>query len=163
MTSPRVRKIGDSVSKPGNEWEPTPDRNPAGPWPGLLRGVVTASVTVLCCVPMLSASTPSLLWIQSPLEGDVIGVGGVDVMIRFPREREVEEETFVALLNGADVTSEFTTGSNGAIGRLFGVLDGENTLHFEVRGDRGGLPNRFLRDARDVRFLVRLPQNTNRG
>ena len=84
-------------------------------------------------------------------------------MIRFPREREVAEETFVALLNGADVTSEFTTGSNGAIGRLFGVLDGQNTLHFEVRGDRGGVPDRFLRDARDVRFFVRLPQGINRG
>ncbi len=84
-------------------------------------------------------------------------------MVRFPREREVQEDTFVALLNGADVTSQFTTGSNGAIGRLFGVLDGENTLHFEVRGDRGGLPDRVLRDSRDVRFVFRLPQDINRG
>ena len=119
--------------------------------------------TLVCCGLLRSVSTPSLLWIQAPLEGDVIGIGGVDVRIRFPREREIEADTFIALLNGADVTSEFTTGTNGAIGRLFGVLDGENTLHFEVRGDRGGAPDRHLLDARDVRFLVRLPLGVNRG
>ncbi len=84
-------------------------------------------------------------------------------MVRFPRERGVAANTFIALLNGADVTSEFTTGSNGAIGRLFGVLDGENTLQFEVRGDRGGAPDRLLRDTREVRFLVRRPQGLDRA
>ncbi len=119
--------------------------------------------TLLCCALVLSTTTPSLLWVQTPQEGDVIGIEGVEVRVRFPREREIEVDSFVALLNGADVTSEFTTGSNGAIGHLFGVLDGENTLHLEVRGDRGGAPERLLHDSRDVRFLVRLPQGVNRG
>ena len=97
------------------------------------------------------------------MEGEIVGIGGVEVMIRFPLKRGVEANTFVALLNGADVTSEFTTGKNGAIGRLVGVLDGENTLQFEVQGDRGGVPDRLLRDTREVRFLVRLPQGVDRA
>ena len=122
-----------------------------------------ALLTIAWCALLSSASTPSLLWVQAPLEGEVVGIGGVEVMIRFPRERGVEAHTFIALLNGADVTQEFTTGKNGAIGRLFGVLDGENTLHFEVQGDRGGAPDRLLRDTREVRFLVRRPQSVDRA
>jgi len=147
------------------------DRLPRGEKPSgrvlrlrrLWRVSRAAFAAFCCCALVSSASTPSLLWVQAPLEGAVIGIGGVEVMIRFPRDRGVEANTFVALLNGADVTSEFTTGSNGAIGRLFGVLDGENTLHFEVQGDRGGAPDRLLRDSRDVRFLVRLPQGVDRA
>jgi hypothetical protein len=127
---------------------------------GLTSAVLS---TLACCGLVSSSSTPSLLWVQAPLEGALVGIGGVEVRVRFPRERGIEVGTFVALLNGADVTAEFTTGSNGAIGRLFGVLDGENTLRLEVQGDRGGLPDRLLRDTREVRFLVRLPQGINRG
>ena len=139
------------------------DRSSRACWRRLRQVAGAVLAAVPCCALVLSASTPSLLWVQAPLDGTVIGVGGVEVMVRFPRERKVEAESFAAFLNGADVTADFITGSNGAIGRLFGLLDGENTLHFEVRGDRGGAPDRLLPDSRDVRFLVRLPQGVNRG
>ena len=100
---------------------------------------------------------------MSPSPGDVIGLEGVDVMVRFPRDRSVDLETFRVRLNGADVTEYFTTGRNGAAGQLFETLDGDNTLEIEVRGDRGGLPGRQLGDSREIRFLVRRPIHLDRG
>ena len=163
MLSTRVNESGDSLRDGENPGKRRVGKPRGRRWRRAFRVSAAAVAAFLCCAHILSASTPSLLWVQAPVEGDVIGVGGVEVMIRFPRERQIEADSFVALLNGADVTQELITGANGAVGRLFGLLEGENTLHFEVRGDRGGVPDRFLPDVRDVRFLVRLPQGVNRG
>jgi hypothetical protein len=84
-------------------------------------------------------------------------------MVQFPDEESVAAETLRILLNGADMTGEITTADNGAYGRLYSVLDGENVLRFEVFGRRWWLPGLLLEEAREVRFLVRLPQDLNRG
>jgi hypothetical protein len=114
-------------------------------------------------VVMRTSGTPSLLWVQKPTEGARIGVEGVQVLVRFPRQERVATGTFRLLLNGADVTAQLTTGANGASGHLAGLLEGENLLRFEVQGDRGGWPGLFGTEAREVRVLVRLPQDLDRG
>jgi hypothetical protein len=128
-----------------------------GHWGLLLAGVVAAGSLGL------AALTPELMEVVQPRPGSVIGVGGVEIMIRFAPESRVEVETFRVLLNGADATAEFTTGANGAYGRLHGLLDGENRLRFEAFGRRWWLPGRLVEEAREVRFLVRLPQGLDRG
>jgi hypothetical protein len=109
------------------------------------------------------AAEPPLLDVLEPSEGSVVGLGGVEVTVVFAEGERVAPGTFRVLLNGADMTSRFTTGRNGAHGRLFGLLDGENRLRFEVFGRRWWLPGMLLEEAREVRFLVRLPQDTNRA
>jgi len=111
----------------------------------------------------LSAATPGLMRVVEPRPGSVVGVEGVEVMVRFAPEDRVAVETFRVLLNGSDTTEEFTTGANGAYGRLHGLLDGENRLRFEAFGRRWWLPGRLVEEAREVRFLVRLPQDLDRG
>jgi hypothetical protein len=111
----------------------------------------------------LSVSTPSLLSVSQPQHGAVVGIDGVVGVVRFPDGDRVAEETFRVLLNGSDVTEAFTTGSNGAYGRLHALLDGENVLRFEVFGRRWWLPGLLLEEAREVRFTYRPPQYLDRG
>lgn len=110
-----------------------------------------------------SAATPSLIWVQKPTQGAVVGLEGVAVMVRFPNQGRVEAESFRLRLNGADVTASLTTGENGAFGHLYELLDGENVLRFEIRGDRGGYPPGVVRETREVHVLVRRPQDLDRG
>jgi hypothetical protein len=117
-------------------------------------------------IAWLGASTwgsPELLEVVAPRQGAVVGLDGVEVMVRFPSESRVAAQTFRVLLNGADMTHEITTGGNGAYGRLHSLLDGENVLRFEVFGRRWWLPGILVEEAREVHFLVRLPQSLNRG
>ena len=124
---------------------------------------MAAAVLTAAALAGAAALTPPPFEVVKPAPGAVVGVGGVEVMVRFPAEERVAVETFRVLLNGADTTGEFITGANGAYGRLHGVLDGENVLRFEVFGRRWWLPAMLLEEAREVRFLVRLPQNLDRG
>jgi len=112
---------------------------------------------------LTTAATPTLLWVIEPRGGSVVGLEGVPVMVRFPDEARVLPETLRVRLNGADVTAKLVTGSNGASGQLHELLDGENVLRFEVSGHRGGLPDVTVEQSREVHFLVRLPQDLNRG
>jgi hypothetical protein len=111
----------------------------------------------------VTTATPELMHVDRPRPGSVVGLEGVEVMVRFPPGSRVAVETFRVLLNGADTTAEFTTGENGAYGRLHGLLDGENRLRFEAFGRRWWLPGRLVEEAREVRFLVRRPQDIDRG
>ncbi|HKB41584.1 MAG TPA: hypothetical protein VKD72_34485 [Gemmataceae bacterium] len=111
----------------------------------------------------LAAASPALLRVIEPRPGVVVGAAGVEVMVQFPDEESVAAETLRILLNGADMTGELTTAGNGAYGHLYSLLDGENVLRFEVFGRRWWLPGILLEEAREVRFLVRLPQDLNRG
>ncbi len=111
----------------------------------------------------LGAASPALLRVIEPRQGAVVGAAGVEVMVQFPDEESVAAETLRILLNGADMTEEITTAGNGAYGRLYSLLDGENVLRFEVFGRRWWLPGILLEEAREIRFLVRLPQDLNRG
>ncbi len=127
-------------------------------------GVPLAALAALAVGSLLgSSAAPSLLWVQKPPEGARIGVEGVEILVRFPQQDRVAPETFRALVNGADVTSQLQTGSTGASGRVAGLLEGENLLRFEVHGNRGGWPGLFVPEAREVRVLVRLPQGLDRG
>lgn len=74
---------------------------------------------------------PSLR-VESPENGQVVGIEGVEVLVRFLPPARVEASTFRALLNGADVTERFERAANGAHGRLHGLLEGDNELRIEV-------------------------------
>jgi hypothetical protein len=85
------------------------------------------------------------------------------VVVRFPEIERVAPETFRALLNGADVTDAFTTGENGAYGRLFALLDGENVLRVEVFAMPCWPPGLFLEYGREAPVIHRRPLDVNRG
>ena len=103
------------------------------------------------------------LEVESPTPGAVVGTGGVEVVVRFPVGGRVAPETFRALLNGADVTGSFTTAENGAYGRLFGVLDGENRLRLEVFGRSWWPDSLLLEHGRELTILHRRPLDLDRG
>lgn len=84
-------------------------------------------------------------------------------MVQLPMDGRVDPDGLRVLLNGADVTDDLLTGRNGAHGRLHGLLDGENVLRFEVTGPSYWMDDRRFENAREVRFMVRRPLDTNRG
>lgn len=106
---------------------------------------------------------PTLIHVVSPEPGTVVGLAGMDVIVRFPDAGRVRAETFRALLNGADVTQDFTTAGNGAYARLSALLDGENVLRVEVFGEGWWPPGVLLEDTREVRVLLRRPVDLDRG
>jgi hypothetical protein len=85
--------------------------------------------------------------------------------VNFREGAPIDTQSFRVELNGADVTDELLLGSNGATGKLFGVLDGVNTLHIELRsaadGEDDGASGWL--ESRDVECLVRAPQDLNRA
>ena len=106
---------------------------------------------------------PALLEVTAPQNGTVLGVEGLQVMVRFPYGDRTHEETFRVLLNGADVTDAFTTGDNGAFGELYAFLDGDNFLQVGVFGDSWWLGGRRVEHTRAVHFRVRHPIDLNWG
>jgi hypothetical protein len=106
---------------------------------------------------------PSLLELESPRVGEVVGTGGLEVVVRFTEVERVAPETFRVLLNGADVTEVFTTGENGAYGKLFALLDGENLLRVEVFAMPHWPSGLFLEHRRDARVVHRRPLDVNQG
>jgi hypothetical protein len=117
-----------------------------------------------------SARGPAALSVLEPREGQRIGLGGVAVRVRFD-PGQVAAGTFRALLNGADVTEEFSSGSAEARARLCGLLDGENVLRLEVFESvepwwaplvPGGR-SEFSEIAREIRVLHRRPLDLDRG
>jgi hypothetical protein len=151
------------------------DRGPQAPWaaaqpppPG--RGCVgrrlapgAALLASAALTLLVSPGGPGLVSIVSPRAGEVVGLEGVHVMARLPDDARVAPETLRVLLNGADVTRELDTGQNGAVGRLHGLLDGENVLRIEVEASSWWSDGRRFESGREVRFLVRPPLDTNRG
>jgi hypothetical protein len=132
--------------------------------PRTLRRLLLATLVALGLGGLaLVAAGPTLLRVVEPREGTVVGAAGVEVMVEYPHAERVAPETLRVLLNGADMTEELTTAGNGAYGRLHTVLDGENVLRFEVFGRRWWLPGVLLEEAQEVRFLVRQPQDLDRG
>ena len=111
----------------------------------------------------LLVSGPSLLELESPKAGEVVGTRGLEVVVRFPEISRVAPETFRVLLNGADVTEAFTTGENGAYGRLFALLDGENVLRVEVFAVPYWPPGLFFEYEREARIVYRRPLDVNQG
>jgi hypothetical protein len=103
-----------------------------------------------------------LLELRSPLGGQIVPEGGVDVFVSFRDADQVAPGTFRCLLNGRDVTSDLTQGRNGAVGSLIGAIEGDNHLRVEVFG-RSAWLDRFVEDADEVSFRVRPLVNLDRG
>jgi hypothetical protein len=99
--------------------------------------------------------------IEAPAPGEQVGIGGTELLVRFEPDGAVDLATVRVLLNGADVTSECTIGSNGVHAELHGFLDGDNRVRIEGRVRRpGGLRHD---EAREVRVRFRSPVGFDRG
>lgn len=134
--------------------------------PRALRAYRTSGIAVLLLVTALTLgghASQRLMWVITPTEGSIIGLGGVEVEVRYPDAARVASETLRVLLNGADVTGALTSGSDGAHGRLYGVLNGENVLSVGVVGRRGELLPATVTESHEIRVLVRIPQDIDRG
>jgi hypothetical protein len=104
-----------------------------------------------------------LLRVESPRSGDVVGPGGLEVMVRFTDGGRVAPETFRVLLNGADVTESFTTGENGSVGHLHSLLDGENRVRAEVFGRSRFVPWLLVEEGEEIAVTHRRPLDLDRG
>jgi hypothetical protein len=92
-----------------------------------------------------------------------VAPGGIDVLVRFaPRER-VAPETFRCLLNGLDVTEVLTTGENGAYGRVYRLVDGENVLRLEIFGRVWWSRDSLVERSREIRFRLRRRIDLHQG
>ena len=105
---------------------------------------------------------PVLLDVRSPSGHQTVGLEGVEVWVLFAPGR-TRSSTFRAFLNGADVTSELDVAENGAIGSLYGLLDGENELRLEVLGEALWPRELLVQEARTFRILFRPPVQSRQG
>jgi hypothetical protein len=101
--------------------------------------------------------------VLAPEPGATVGLGGLEVSIRFPDGESVAPETLRVLLNGADVTGELTRGENGAYGWLYELLEGENVLRIEVFGRSPWLPSTLFEQTREVHVRMRPRPDLQRG
>lgn len=126
------------------------------------RTLAAAGLLAIALAPSLPPRGPLLFDVVTPQAGAVIGLGGVDLLVQFRTEVALPE-TFRALLNGADVTDQLTTGENGADGRLFDLLPGENRLRLEIFGRVPWSPDRFFEQSRELHIELRPPLELDRG
>ena len=104
--------------------------------------------------PHLEELGGGLIEVSTPRAEQVLGQGGIPVLIRFTRIERTAAESLRCLLNGIDVTQRLTLGGNGAAGSLWAPRDGPQTLRFEVFGQswwRGP----YFEDAVELTFEVR--------
>ncbi len=125
-----------------------------------LLWVLVAAPGIASLVLLVPLGMP-LLWLEAPPAGTVVGPEGFEVMVRFAGR--VAPETFRVLLNGADVTEGFTTGENGSVGRLHGLLDGENLVRAEVFGHSRLVPWLLVEESDEVSVVHRRPLDLDRG
>jgi hypothetical protein len=126
------------------------------------RSLAAAALVATALGPSLPPRGPTLLEVLSPEPGAQVGLSGIDLLVRFPAGAALSE-TFRALLNGADVTDQLTTGDNGASGRLVDLLPGENRLRLEIFGRVPWAPDRFFEQSRELRIRMRPPVWLDRG
>ncbi len=105
---------------------------------------------------------PVLLDVRSPQGDETVGLEGVEVWVLFNADR-ARSRTFRALLNGADVTRELDVAKNGAIGSLHTLLEGENELRLEVRGEALWPRDLLVQETRTFRILFRPPVHSRQG
>jgi hypothetical protein len=138
-------------------------RVPSSRW-SKLAGRAAAAMALASPIALLAAPPrgPALIEVSSPSPGAEIGLGGFELLVRFPSERAASE-TFRARLNGADVTDLLTTGENGSFGRLVGLLPGENVLRLEVFGRVPGSERLWFEQVREIRVRMSQPIDLDRG
>ena len=126
-------------------------------------GLVVAGAVLTPAGLLLWPLRPELLALVTPAPDQLVGVGGVEVIVSFPDPERVRASTFRVLLNGIDITEEFTTADNGAYARIAALLDGENVLRFEIFGEGYWPRGVLVEEAREVRILMRPPLFLHRG
>jgi hypothetical protein len=112
--------------------------------------------------PSLPPNGPVLLEVLSPAAGATVDLRGIEVLVRFASE-DAAPETFRALLNGADVSEQLTTGENGSYGKLLELLPGENVLRLEVFGRVPWNRDHLFEQSRELRIRMRPPTDLDRG
>jgi hypothetical protein len=127
----------------------------------LLAAPLLIGAALLAGVPSLrTAALQRLLFggrlieVAVPRPAQVLGQGGIPVLIRFPKLERTAAASVRCLLNGVDVTERLTLGGNGAAGSLWARRDGRQTLRVEVFGQSWwGGP--YFEDAVELSFEVR--------
>ena len=136
---------------------------------------ILVAVGVIACT-LLSVSLPALraslarrllfgeplIEVASPRPAQVLGQGGVRVLIRFPVAHRTAVASLRCLLNGIDVTSRLTLADNGATGSLWARRDGDQTLRVEVFG-RTWWGGAYYEDSVEFSFEVRRNPSLDRA
>jgi hypothetical protein len=126
------------------------------------RGLAGLGLAALIAWPALPPNGPRLLEVLSPAAGATVDLRGVELLVRFASDAAAPE-TFRALLNGADVSAQLTTGENGSYGKLLELLPGDNVLRLEVFGRLPWDRDRLFEQARELRLRMRPPLDLDRG
>jgi hypothetical protein len=127
-----------------------------------VRTLAALALLAVALAPSLPPRGPVLLEVLTPAPGERVGIGGIELLVKFPPDVAFGE-TFRALLNGADVTDQLTTGENGSSGRLVGLLPGENRLRLEIFGRVPWAPDQVFEQARELHVWMRPPIELDRG
>ena len=127
-------------------------------WTGFLTGL-----SLCATVTLVSPGGPGLVRILMPVAGEVVGLEGLELMARVPSDERVVPLSIRVYLNGADVTHQVTTGRNGAVGNVYGLLDGENVLRVEVDASSWWFDDRPYAAGREVRVFYRPRLDVDRG
>jgi hypothetical protein len=126
----------------------------------LCSGLLVAALAALAIPPVRAAVLRQLLFggalieVATPRPAQVLGQGGIPVLIQFPRVERTAASSLRCLLNGVDVTERLTLGENGAAGSLWARRDGPQTLRVEVFGQSWWLGT-YFEDAIELSFEVR--------
>ncbi len=105
---------------------------------------------------------PQLLAVQAPTQESRVGLGGIEVLVRFS-QAHTQAGTFRAILNGADVTDQLKVAKNGAHGSLQGLLEGPNELRLEVFGSGWWPADLHVEERHTLTVLYRPPRQLNQG
>jgi hypothetical protein len=100
---------------------------------------------------------PPLVQVTSPISDVHSTNEAIEVLLRFPRSNRTRPETLRVLINGADVTEGFDVASNGAIGDVALLVDGENRLEVSVFGRAWWGGQRLVEHRAELRITVRRP------
>jgi hypothetical protein len=127
--------------------------------------VAAALVILVASLGWLTLFPPGVQFvrIEAPAPGEVVGPGGVEVMVRFPEPGQVASETLRVLLNGADVTATFAVGENGAYGHLHSLLDGKNMIQIEVFGHVPWFSSVLVEERQDLPVVLRRRLDLHQG
>ena len=132
----------------------TPSRRPRRWLSALWIGIPALGLALVVWMYPLG---PSLVEVASPSSDLRSTNEAVEVLLRFPLSERTHPETLRVLVNGADVTGGFDVASNGAIGDVVLLVDGENRLEVSVFGRAWWGGPRLVEHRVEVRITVERP------